>query len=45
MSGLVLGFRIAAIVLFILAAIPPVPYSGSLLAAGLALATASTVVP
>jgi len=45
MTGLVLGLRIAAIVLFLLAAVPPVPYSSSLVAVGLALGTASTVVP
>ena len=36
MPGLASGLLIAAIVLFIIAAIPPVPYSPSLVAAGLA---------
>jgi hypothetical protein len=36
MPGLTTGLLIAAIVLFIIAALPPVPYHGSLVAAGLA---------
>ena len=36
MPGLTSGLLIAAIVLFIIAAIPPVPYHSSLVAAGLA---------
>ena len=42
-TGLRLPFLIVAIILFVLAAIPPVPYSGSLLALGLAFATAAQV--
>jgi hypothetical protein len=36
-----LGLLIAAVILFIIAALPPVPYHGSLLAAGLACWAAS----
>lgn len=39
-----LGLLIAAFVIFVLAAIPPVPYSGSLLAAGLACMALAQVV-
>ena len=35
------AFLIVSVVLFILAAVPPVPYSGSLTAAGLAFFAAS----
>lgn len=41
MSGLALGLLIAAVILFLLAAIPPLPYHSSLVAAGLACLAAS----
>lgn len=44
MPGLRLGLLIAALVLFVLAALPPVPYHSSLVAAGLALLTGAFLV-
>lgn len=41
MSGLATGLLIAAIVLAALAALPPVPYSGQLLAAAVACLAAA----
>lgn len=41
---LALGLLIAAVILFALAAMPPVPYQGSLLAAGLACLALAQVV-
>jgi hypothetical protein len=45
MPALKLPFLLVSIILFVLAAIPPVPYSGSLVALGLAFFAAAEVVP
>lgn len=43
-SNLGAGLLIAAFICFVLAAIPPIPHAGSLLAAGLACATLARLV-
>lgn len=45
MPSLKVPFVIVAVILFVLAAIPPVPYSGSLVALGLAFFAATEVAP